>query len=315
MTLLSLSQAFLFDDLPLVGLAASPGRGAGLGFPFGFKGGVGARLEALAVDSCAGLPLLPDPLVGPEVLGEVVVPHEDPVADGAGELLGARVGLEVSLELVGAGEALAAEEPVADEGPVAAVPAEVGLQVRGLDVGFATAGDVAVVEMLPLAVLVDTGPQPLCLHAVRATAGCLAGAAWHGPAVALGPVARVHGLLQLVEILPRDVQLLEPILGVEVLGGWGLVGRGSAELGLRSVGADGGLQPSSLGGGLEATLDVLEVHPACGPRMEVPPGGHVFGAPTGVGGSKPSLIGVGHGRELSEYFWYLNVGDLGSLLL
>lgn len=82
------------------------------------------------------------------VLAEVVTTREALAAQWAGELLLARVRADVALQLVGAREALAAEEPVADEGPLASVPAQVGLQVGGLAVHLAAAGDVAAVHGL-----------------------------------------------------------------------------------------------------------------------------------------------------------------------
>jgi hypothetical protein len=73
----------------------------------------------------------------------VVAAHEALVAYGTGEALLARVRAEVSLHLVRSCESFAAEEPVADERPLARVPAEVRLEVRRLFVDLAAAGDVA----------------------------------------------------------------------------------------------------------------------------------------------------------------------------
>lgn len=111
------------------------------------------------------------------MLGEVVAAHEDTCADGAAELLGARVRLHVLLQLVGARETLAAEEPVADERPVAAVPAQVRLQVRRLGVGLAAARDVAVVQVLPQTRVLAAAnlTQLLSVHAVWAPAHGLTG--------------------------------------------------------------------------------------------------------------------------------------------
>ena len=53
----------------------------------------------------------------------------------------------MTLELVGAREALAAKQPIADERPLARVPAQMGLQVRRLAVDFAATGDVAAVDV------------------------------------------------------------------------------------------------------------------------------------------------------------------------
>lgn len=87
-------------------------------------------------------------LVGLDVFGEVVAPHEPLAALLAPEALLSGVRAEVPLELVGPGEALPAEEPVADEGPLPGVPAQVRLQVRGLLVHFPALGDVADVKSL-----------------------------------------------------------------------------------------------------------------------------------------------------------------------
>ncbi len=111
------------------------------------------------------------------VFGQVVGAQEDPRARAAAEALGAGVRLQVALQLVRAREALAAEQPVADEGPVAAVPAQVRLEVRRLHVGFPAAGDVAVVQVLALVAGV---PQRLGAQAVGTAAGGLAGSATAG---------------------------------------------------------------------------------------------------------------------------------------
>lgn len=86
-------------------------------------------------------------LVRLHVLCQVIGPHEPFTADGAGEPLLAGVRPQVPLELVRPGEALAAEEPVADERALARVPAKVGLQVRGLTVDLVATGIVADVEL------------------------------------------------------------------------------------------------------------------------------------------------------------------------
>ena len=51
------------------------------------------------------------------------------------------------LQLVGAREALAAEQPVADERPLAGMPPEVRLQVARLPVHLAAAGYVAAIVL------------------------------------------------------------------------------------------------------------------------------------------------------------------------
>ena len=76
----------------------------------------------------------------------------------------------MALQLVRTGEPLAAEEPVADERPLARVPAQVGLQMGGLAIHLATARDVATVDRL----LSQPGcgsTQALQLLAVGAVAG------------------------------------------------------------------------------------------------------------------------------------------------
>lgn len=80
------------------------------------------------------------------------------------------MGPEVSLQLVAPGEPLAAEQPVADEGPLARVPPQVSLEVRRLAVHLAAAGDVTAVDVLLAEV--DAGrAQPLRLLTVGAVAG------------------------------------------------------------------------------------------------------------------------------------------------
>lgn len=54
----------------------------------------------------------------------------------------------VSLQLVAPGEPLPTEHPVADEGSLSAVPAQVGSEVRRLAVNLAAAGNVAYVLLL-----------------------------------------------------------------------------------------------------------------------------------------------------------------------
>ena len=86
--------------------------------------------------------------MGLDVLGQVVGAHELLGALGALEALLARVRPAVSLELVRAGEPLAAEYPVADEGTLSVVPPEVGPEVRRLAVHLVAAGEVADVLLL-----------------------------------------------------------------------------------------------------------------------------------------------------------------------
>lgn len=131
--------------------------------------GVAALLAPAAWTTIAGASARPR-AVSLDVLAQVVAPHEALVTDRAGEALLPRVGAQVPLQLVGAGEPFAAEEPVADEGPFPGVPAQVGLEVRGLAVDFAAAWDVAAVQTFPP----QAGPRgskSLCLLAVRAVTG------------------------------------------------------------------------------------------------------------------------------------------------
>uniref|UniRef100_A0A182Q891 Uncharacterized protein n=1 Tax=Anopheles farauti TaxID=69004 RepID=A0A182Q891_9DIPT len=98
------------------------------------------------------------------------------MAHGASKSFLTCVRAQMPLQLVGAGEALAAEQPVADERPLAGVPPEVRLQVARLPVHLAAPGYVAAVDVL-LAQM-DTGrAEPLRLLAVRAVAGRPAGVA------------------------------------------------------------------------------------------------------------------------------------------
>lgn len=81
-----------------------------------------------------------------DVLGEMVAAHEAPLADGAGELLLARVGALVSGELVAAGESTAAVLVGTGEGPLAGVGTSVCLQVGRLEVVLAAAWVLALVD-------------------------------------------------------------------------------------------------------------------------------------------------------------------------
>lgn len=74
---------------------------------------------------------------------QVVAAHEPFIALAAREPLLARVRFDVPLQFVGAHESLAAEQPVAQKRPLAAVPAQVRLEVRRLGVDLAAAGNVA----------------------------------------------------------------------------------------------------------------------------------------------------------------------------
>lgn len=184
------------------------------------------RVKALPHPSPLSIhPLLPWPggrLVCAHVLGQVVIAHEHTGAHGAAELLGAGVRLQVSLKFVGASEALAAEEPVADKGPVPAVPAQVGLQVGGLGVGLAAARDVAVVHVFP-PVVVSALAHLLGVDTVWAPAHRLARAPGGRAALGLGPdrggtlLWLLQGVrLRLQELRSSQRLHLEAILGEEV---------------------------------------------------------------------------------------------------
>uniref|UniRef100_A0A1I8I4L5 ANK_REP_REGION domain-containing protein n=1 Tax=Macrostomum lignano TaxID=282301 RepID=A0A1I8I4L5_9PLAT len=93
------------------------------------------------------------------VLGQVVGPHESLAAHGAHEAFLTGVRPHVPLQLVRPGEATAAVRQAADERPFARVPAEMRLQVRGLVVHLAAAGDVAVVQAGAAAAAAASEPQ------------------------------------------------------------------------------------------------------------------------------------------------------------
>lgn len=106
-----------------------------------------------------------------DVLGEVVRTHEALVADGAGKTLLARVRAQVPLKLVGAGEPLPTEEPIADKWPLTGVPAEMRLQMGGFAVHLAAARNVAGVNV-SLAQVLSRRSEALSLLAVWTVAGC-----------------------------------------------------------------------------------------------------------------------------------------------
>uniref|UniRef100_M3YR70 Uncharacterized protein n=1 Tax=Mustela putorius furo TaxID=9669 RepID=M3YR70_MUSPF len=135
-------------------------------------GGLGAgRLQVAGVRVTVAALFAPaTPVVRLNVFAQVVAAHEALVAHRTGEALLAGVSPQVPLQLVRAREAFAAEEPVAHEGPLARVPAQVRLQVRRLPVHLAAARDVAAVQAL--APQARSGrAQPLRLLAVGAVAG------------------------------------------------------------------------------------------------------------------------------------------------
>ena len=105
--------------------------------------------------------------MGFRVLCKVVRPHEPFIAERTGKALLPSVGPKVALELIGPGEALAAEKPVADEGSLPSVPAKVRLQVARLPVHLAAPRDVAVVQ-IPFSYLRPGRSKSLRLLAVGA---------------------------------------------------------------------------------------------------------------------------------------------------
>lgn len=84
--------------------------------------------------------------MGLHMLGEMIAPHKPFPTLLTAEALLPGVRAEMPLQLIGACEALPAEEPVADEGTLAGVPAQVRLQVRGFFVNLATVWNVTNVE-------------------------------------------------------------------------------------------------------------------------------------------------------------------------
>lgn len=101
------------------------------------------------------------------VFRQMVAPHEPLPARRAGEPLLPRVGTKMTLQLVAPGEPLAAEQPVADERPLARVPSQMRLQMRRLPVHFAASRHVA--HVLPLPVHTEL-PTSIVRLAVRAPA-------------------------------------------------------------------------------------------------------------------------------------------------
>ena len=118
-------------------------------------------------------------LVGLDVFGEVVAPHEPLATLLAAEALLPRVRAQMPLQLVGAREALPAEQPVADERPLAGVPAQVRLQMRRLAVHLPAARYVAAVQASP-AWTRSARPEPLGLLAVGTVACGFPGVATRG---------------------------------------------------------------------------------------------------------------------------------------
>ena len=106
-------------------------------------------------------------LVGFHVLGKVVRSHEPLGTGGADESLLAGVRARVTLQLVGAREALPAERPGAGKRPLSRMPAKVGAQVRRLAVEFLA----EVADVDAFAALLHLDRSALAVATVRAGAG------------------------------------------------------------------------------------------------------------------------------------------------
>lgn len=79
---------------------------------------------------------------------QVIRPHESLGANRAGESLFSRMRSEVPLQLVGSGESLPAEQPVAHERSLACMPPQMSLEMRSFPVHFITAWIMADVHFL-----------------------------------------------------------------------------------------------------------------------------------------------------------------------
>lgn len=164
-----------------------------------------------------------------DVLAQVVAPHEALVAHRAREPFLAGVGAEVSLQLVGPSEPFSAEKPVADKRPLAGVPPQMRLEVRGLSVHFPAAGDVAAVESLsPQAG--PGGSQALCLLTVRTVTCCSAGVAPGRPRGGTYPrtAPRNHGVGG-GSVCVRGDDRFEAVLRQQMLAGGQQVRRAGAD--------------------------------------------------------------------------------------
>lgn len=90
-----------------------------------------------------------------DVLAQVVGSHETFTAHWTREALLARMGAQVTLQLIGSSEPLATEQPIAHEGAFAGVPAQMRLEMGRLPVHLTTSGYMATVDVLLLQM--DTG--------------------------------------------------------------------------------------------------------------------------------------------------------------
>lgn len=82
------------------------------------------------------------------MLGEMITAHETLSTVCAHESLFSSMGAKMSLKLIGTREALATEQPVADEGTFTRMPSKMRLEMRGLPVDFPAAWDVTDVLLL-----------------------------------------------------------------------------------------------------------------------------------------------------------------------
>lgn len=140
---------------------AAPGTRAARHLPLAVLLAVAARL--------AGALLAAAPIVGLDVLGEVIGPHEALVAHGAGEPFLPRVRPQVPLQFVRPGEPLAAKQPIAHERALACVPPQMRLQVRRFPIHLTASWYVTTVYIF-LAQVDTRWAQALRLLAIGAVA-------------------------------------------------------------------------------------------------------------------------------------------------
>lgn len=107
--------------------------------------------------------------VGLLMLAEMIATGKTLAAKETREFFLPRVGTDVPFQLVGTGEPFAAEKPVADEGTLARVPAQVGLQVGRFAVHLPASRNVAAMNWLSSGS--SRTPQTLQLLAIRTIAG------------------------------------------------------------------------------------------------------------------------------------------------
>lgn len=112
-------------------------------------------------------------LVRFHVFGQVVTAHEPFATVRAYEPLLPRVSPQVPLQLVGAREALATEQPVTHKRPLSRMPAQVRFQVRRLAINFPTARNVAdVLFLLPRLIVGVVGRLTVWTATPPAPPGC-----------------------------------------------------------------------------------------------------------------------------------------------